>query len=269
MSQDSIVNGGWSWLVLLVLLASSAQKIFSAPAETNSAAPLKYEEPRLLTGTIYAKDSDRKHPLFTLTRKATRTGSTLKVVREYNYPDGKLAARERVDYEGDALVLYELEDFQSGARGRAVIGAEAGKPSQKAINFRWSKDEKSKLQTREEGLRKEVLINDMVAPFLVSHWDELSNGREVKCRYIVLPRRETVGFTFVKEREGTLNGRAVIILKMEATIPIIAELVDPLYFTIEKEGQHRVPEYTGRTTPKTQSGKKWKDLDAVTVFDWR
>ena len=262
-------NGWWILLVCVALSVGGARSTFPLPAETNSVVPLKYEEPRFLTGTIYAKDSDRKHPLFTFTRKATRSGSTLKVVREFDSPDGKLAARERVHYEGDELVLYELEDFQTGARGRAVIRAEAGKPSQKKINFRWSKDEKSKLQTREEALRKDVLINDMVGPFLLAHWEELLKEREVKCRYVVLPRRETVGFTFVKEREGTWNGRAVVVLKMEATSPIIGELVDPLYFTVEKEGPHRVLEYSGRTTPKAQSGKKWMDLDAVTVFDWK
>jgi hypothetical protein len=209
--------------------------------------------------------------LFIFTRAATRSGSTLEVVRNYSYPDGKLAARERVRYEGDALVFYELEDFQSGARGSAQIGREASHSSQRNIFFKFSKDEssRSKPQTRTEELRNDVLINDMVAPFLVAHWGELLNGREVKCRYIVLPRRETVGFTFVKQSEGTWQGRAVIIVKMEPTSPIIAELVDPLFFTIEKEGQHRVLEYTGRTTPKIQSGKKWKDLDAVTGFDWK
>ena len=265
MRRNSIIKGGLAWCVCLAL------SVFSTPAETNSSAPLKYEEPKLLTGTIYAKDSDRKHPLFTFTRKATRSGSTLKVIREYNNPEGKLVAQERVHYEGDTMVSYELEDFQTGERGKAVIGAEAGKSSQRTIYFQWSKDEKSrnKPQTREEALRKDVLINDMVAPFLISHWEELSNGREVKCHYIVLPRRETVGFTFTKEREESWTGRAVVILKMEPTSPIIAELVDPLYFTIEKEGPHRVLKYTGRTTPKIQSGKKWKDLDATTEFDWK
>jgi hypothetical protein len=55
---------------------------------------------------------------------------------------------------------------------------------------------------------------------------------------------------------------------MEATSRVIALLVDPLFFTIEKAPSHRVLEYEGRTTPKTKSGNKWKDLDAVTVFDW-
>jgi hypothetical protein len=48
----------------------------------------------------------------------------------------------------------------------------------------------------------------------------------------------------------------------------LATLVDPLYFTLEKAPPHRVLRYAGRTTPKTQVGGKWKDLDAVTVFDW-
>jgi hypothetical protein len=38
---------------------------------------------------------------------------------------------------------------------------------------------------------------------------------------------------------------------------------------MEKNGQHRVLQYTGRTTPKIKFKSGWKDLDAVTVFDWK
>jgi hypothetical protein len=55
---------------------------------------------------------------------------------------------------------------------------------------------------------------------------------------------------------------------MEPTSLIIARLVDPLFFTLEKDGQHRVLQYTGRVTPKTRIGNKWDDLDATVVFDW-
>jgi len=240
-------------------------------AQTNSSVLLKYEEPKFLSGTIYSTGPDPTLPLFTFTRKATREGSSLNVVREYAYPDGNLAVRERVQYEGDMLITYELQELQTGEQGSAVIGCDRKKPSQKLIFFKWAKHEKSrsKPQTGEEPLRKDVLISDMVAPFLLSHWQQLASGEEVKCRYIVLPRRETVGFTFSKQRESTSPGKPVIIVKMEATSPILAELVDPLFFTIEKEGTHRVLEYSGRTTPKIKVGKKWKDLDAVTVFDWK
>ena len=56
---------------------------------------------------------------------------------------------------------------------------------------------------------------------------------------------------------------------VEPTSPIISALVNPLFFTIEKASPHRVLQYVGRTTPKIKAGGKWKDLDAVTVFEWK
>ena len=55
---------------------------------------------------------------------------------------------------------------------------------------------------------------------------------------------------------------------MGATSVFVAQLVDPLFFTMEQAPPHHVLQYTGRTTPKIQIGAEWKDLDAVTVFDW-
>ena len=60
----------------------------------------------------------------------------------------------------------------------------------------------------------------------------------------------------------------MVIIKMEPTSLIIARLVDPVFFTLEKNGQHQVRRYTGRVTPKTKVGNKWDDLDATVVFDW-
>jgi hypothetical protein len=55
---------------------------------------------------------------------------------------------------------------------------------------------------------------------------------------------------------------------MQPTSRLLSALVDPLYFTVEKSPPHRVLQYVGRTTPKKLAGDQWKDLDAVTVFDW-
>jgi hypothetical protein len=60
----------------------------------------------------------------------------------------------------------------------------------------------------------------------------------------------------------------VLLVKMEVSSLLLAALVDPLYFTIEKAAPHHVLQYVGRTLPKIQAGTKWKDLDAVTIFDW-
>ena len=229
---------------------------------------LRYEEPIYLTAAIYAQGAANQQPLFNFKRVATRSGSTLKVQRDFTYPDGKLAARERVVYEGDALVSYELEESQFGAAGSASLRRTTGNPVKETIEFAYRSELGGRTKTATETLKGDLLIGDMVAPFLASNWDALARGEEVKCRYIVVPRRETVGFTFVKSRESTFQGKEVMLVKMGVTSVLLAALVDPLYFTIEKAAPHHVLQYVGRTTPKIQSGTKWKDLDSVTVFDW-
>jgi hypothetical protein len=105
-------------------------------------------------------------------------------------------------------------------------------------------------------------------PFLANYWDALLRGEKLKCRYVVLPRRENVGFIFWKESESTWHGQPVVLVKMQPSSSLITAAVDPLVFTIQMAPPHRVFHYAGRTTPKIQVAGKWKDLDALTVFDW-
>ncbi len=232
--------------------------------ESNGAA-LKYEEPKHLTGAIYSADA--RQLLFRFERTASRTGSTLTVRRDFNYPDGTLAAREQVVYEGDVLRLYELEEKQIGAAGSArIVPAEDSNTGR--IDFGYALKDGGQLKRRTETLRANTLMADMVGPFLASNWEALWRGEKLKCRYLVVPREETVGFTFLKHSRSTSHGQKVLVVKMEATSPFVAALVDPLFFTVEEDPPHRVLEYSGRTTPKIRVGERWKDLDAVTVFDW-
>jgi hypothetical protein len=192
----------------------------------------------------------------------------LKVQRDFSYPDGKLAARETVVYEGDDLTSYGLEELQFGATGSARIQRSPSEQGKGSINFDYSPEAGARAKMSKESLQENTLIADMVGPFLVSHWDALVRGEKVRCRYVVVPRRETVGFTFVKDSDSRRQRRDAVIIKMEVSSRFLAALVDPLFFVMEKDPPHRVLEYTGRTTPKLQTGGKWKDLDAITVFDW-
>ena len=256
---------GFTPLFLLTLWAS--QGFVSAQSTPH---PLQYEEPTVLTATIYAKDARPRKVLYRFKRTATRSGTKVSVVREFTYPDGRPAARERAVYEGDDLVSYALEELQIGAAGIATIQREAGNPAKSVLLFEYTKDlgAGSKAKTSTEAFRNDTLTSDMVATFLASHWAELARGEKVKCRYVVVPRRETVGFTFVKDADTSYQGRKALVLRMEATSPIIARLVDPVYFTVESDAPHRVFQFVGRTTPKAKVGSAWEDLDALTVFDW-
>jgi hypothetical protein len=230
---------------------------------------LRYEEPRFLAAVINRQGAAGSNLLFKFQREAVRTGEKLDVRRDYIYPEGKLAARERAVYEGNDLVFYELQESQIGARGSARIRRVPGNPVKGSIEFEYSKAPGTAPKSNTEALADNTLIGDMVAPFLVAHWTELRRGEKVKCRYIVVPRRETVGFTFVEDSAATGQNQDVVIIRMEATSPFVAALVDPVFFTIEKAPPHHILQYAGRTVPKIQAGGKWRDLDAVTVFDWK
>lgn len=223
----------------------------------------KYEEPSYLSGAIYARDHSRL--LFNFKRVASRVGGQLDVQRDFTYPDGKLAAHEHVLYKNDGLALYELEQNQTGAAGRVQIECLA---QSRAIDFKYTR-QNGRVLRHAETWQPSTLIADMIGPFLVSHWSALARGDKVKCRVIVVSRAQTIGFNFVKDSETTRDGQPVLVVKMAASSLLVAALVDPLLFTIEQAPPHRVLEYSGRTTPKIKEAGKWKDLDAVTVFDWK
>jgi len=251
-------------LVIVVVFPTSGAE---SPAESGG-TELEYESPRLLSGAIYDQASSNRTLLFKFQRRAKRSGQKLSVEREYTYPDGRIAATERVVYEGNQLSSFELIEKETGEQGRAIIRRSAGPEPRSDIEFEYSAGAGSNPKTGKEALGRDTVVNDMIGHFLIAHLDLLARGEKVKCRYIVIARRETVGFTFTKVGESSWQGREVINVRMAATSKLLAPLVKPVLFIIEKDAPHRVIQYSGRTTPKIKEGGTWKDLDAVTVFDW-
>jgi hypothetical protein len=229
-----------------------------------------YEEPKLLVGNIFPLGSDEKKILFKFQRTSTREGATVNVLREYTAADGSKAARDRLAYEAGKLVSLSSEEFQKGEKGSAVLRSDPNHPGQRTISFEFSAAGATEPKRSTESERTDIptLVDDMIPGFIVTHWTELAAGGSAKFRYIVLSRGETVGFRLVKESETTRQGKAVLRIKMEPSSFIIAQLVDPIYFVVEKDSPHRILQYLGRTTPVIKNGNKWKDLDADTVFEW-
>lgn len=254
-------------LAVMLVTGGNVWRAFGAEVLEPGSGDLKYEEPKYLSGAIYA--GERRQLLFNFKRVVRRSGSTLNVRRDFAYPDGKLAAREHVVYEGDALVFYELQELQTGALGSATIRRAKDNPDKGSIEFGYIREAGGRGKLRTEVLQDQTLVADMTGLFLASHWDALWRGEKVKCRFIVVPRCQTVGFDFIKDSATTRGGRDVLIVRMEASSLFVGALVEPLFFTMEQAPPHRVLEYFGRTTPKIPERGKWKDLDALTVFDWK
>jgi len=225
-----------------------------------------YLPPKLLTGSIYDKPGGRV--LFTFRRAATQTGDVVSVLREFNNPDGSMAAVERVRYERGRLVRFDLEERQTGATGNARV--ELLPDQRQRIQFQYTTRSGRGDRTKQESetLRDQVLINDMIPYFVVEHWDELARGETVRFRYIVVPRLETIAFKLRRESTAELQGKKMLRIKMVPASRFIAQFLDPLVFTVEADPPHRIFQYWGRTTPKIRSGQSWNDLDALNVYDW-
>ena len=229
-----------------------------------------YEQPSSLTASIYANGSNPARLLFKFRRTSSISGSKVHVLREYTYPDGRVAAREQVIYDGDRLESYELQELQTDSFGLVTLHDDPKSPGKRQARFEYNKDltHGTHGRTSTETVSSGALVNDMIGAFLSSNFERIDRGQKVSCRYIVVSRRETVGLSFSKESDTTYEGRPAITLKLQPTSRLISVLVDPLYFVVDKAPPHHVLQYTGRTTPKFNEGDHWKDLDAVTVFDW-
>lgn len=216
----------------------------------------------VLIGKIYQKDSNLQHLLFNFRRTASRVGNKIHVTRTYTHPDGRTAAVEKAIYDNHRLISYTLIEKQIAAHGRAEIHGDARAGSGK-ISFRYEKD--GETYTNVEDLEAATVVNDNIVPYLQAHWDELMQGGEVSLRYIVIPRTRTVGFNMIKSGETTWQGEPAVIIKMIPSSWFISLVVDPVYFTVEKDNR-QVVKYEGRVTPKIEENGEWQDLDAVMVF---
>lgn len=254
---------------LALLLAVVAVDWIGLPALSATGGPgdtIDYEYPPQLAGTIHDLPPADSGVRFTFKRQVTREGGTLRVLREYRSPDGTVVAVERVRYAAGRLTAFELDERQTGATGRVDVAALPGGGSR--LNFEYRRGPDARTETRIEETPGPVVVNDMIAPYLAAHWAELQAGKTVSFRLVALDRKETVGFKLMKEREDTFEGRPVTIVRMKPTSPVIALIVDPLFFTVEPERRHRILRYTGRTTPKVGRSGAWREYDALTEFDW-
>jgi hypothetical protein len=267
----SVACFGWSGVIVLGMVGAAPANGGGSPGSDSQIKAIDYAEPRDLVGRIFAQDPGPRKLLFESERKGDRTGATVHITCDYTGTDGSLVARDRILYEAGRLVSYEEEELQKAEKGNATIRPDPKHPGKWRIYFEYTVGQGSAAKTTSasEAMETDTLVDDMLLGFIQSHWDTLDQGSAAKFRYIVLSRKETVGFKLVKESESKWQGMPVVRIRMEPTSIIIARLVDPLIFVVEKHGTHRIMEYIGRTTPRIKAGNKWKELDAITVFDWK
>lgn len=256
--------------LLLTALGLIPAAVTGADAPINSlpAEPFDYATPALVTGTVYETGSNHKKVLFTFERSATRTGPTVRVERRFKLPDGSTAAMENIVYQSGQLVSLEMKELQAGLWGGLQVKPDPKKPARLKLTINYGHDGTPEKGGSTEDLPKDTLVDDSIYPFILMHWDELNKDTSVKFHFVSLEWEKTFAFKLAKTGEGTVDQKKVVFIRMEPANLFLSQFMNPVNFSIEKEGLHRVLEYTGRTTPRIKSGKNWKYLDAETVFDW-
>ncbi|HTQ51964.1 MAG TPA: hypothetical protein VMJ12_14735 [Candidatus Acidoferrales bacterium] len=237
---------------------------------TSSIASAGYDfsEPKLLTGTLYAIGSDRKKVLFTFRRTAVRDGDTVHVDRQFLLTNGTVAAEEKVLYESNQLVSYEMRDFQARVSGAIHIEPDPDHPAKPDIFISYAHS-LNPPKGRAHMLQPDTVIDDTLYPFMMAHWDGLLRGKPVEFHFVSLDWERTFEFELVKTGESSQNGRPTVQITMKAANLFVARLVKPLVFIVEKTGSRRILSYIGRSTPRIKKGNSSKYLDAETVFDYQ
>ena len=256
------------WCLLFTLCWSGIPSGHAADtASPTTSAVYDYAEPRLLTGTLYAVGSDRKSVLFTFRRTATCSGTTVRVERQFLGPNNSVAAVEKVLYESNQLVSFEMQEFQANVSGSVQIQPESKDPAHQKMFISYAhglNPPKGHART----FQPNTIIDDTLYPFMMAHWADLMQGDAVKFRFVSLEWERTFEFRLLKTGESGENGQPVVQITMKPTSLFVAKLVNPLIFIVEKNGAHRILSYTGRTTPRIRKGNSWKYLDAETVFNY-
>jgi hypothetical protein len=230
------------------------------------AAALDVANPARVTGTLYEIGSNRHKVLYHFVRTAHRTGSTVRVQRQFTTPDGTVAAAETVLYKSNRLVAYEMKEFQANLSGSIWIEPDPAKNGQSNILIGYGKS-LAPPRGDPQPLKPDTLIDDDLYPFMLVHWDELMRGESVKFRFVSIEWKRTFNFRLGKTGESVVDGHLCEQITMNPSGLLLAQLVNPLVFTVEKTAPHMLLSYIGRTTPRVKKGDEWKYLDAETVFD--
>lgn len=214
------------------------------------------------TGKIYDIDSNKQKLLFTYKHEFEAKDTGRLVSNTISDLDGKPVVVETAQFfkvgDKEKIQVYRMSQKQLGTEGSVEI-------KDGEAHFSYTKDGTTK--TAKEKAGDDFITGPSLVAYLREHWGAIKAGKAVKARFAVLDRLETVGFEFSKESETDLNGTKAIVVKMKPSSFIIAALVKPLHFYLAEDGS-RLLELRGRTQAKRNEGGKWKDLDAVTVYEY-
>jgi hypothetical protein len=158
---------------------------------------------------------------------------------------------------GVTLYNYRVEQKQTGGEGSIQVHAGTAE-------LKYTIGGKTKTSSTSAG--PDLIAGPTLANFLRANWSKLMGGEKIKARFVALERAEAVGFEYFKDGESEVNGQKAVVIKMKPSSFLIAALVNPIKLYFTPDGK-KLLQFEGRTLPKIKSGDKWKDLEALTIYE--
>jgi hypothetical protein len=203
------------------------------------------------------KEGFESAPLFQMTI-INESGDDIKKTY-YKDREGKIAVSEITTLKDGNFKRLDLDSPQDSSHGS--IERRDGK-----LFFSYQVKGQSVKSSSEDDVENFVVPSTMVL-YLQRQWGKLMAGEKVKVRFGVVDRAESVGFEYSKTKDFTEKKQNLVVIKMKASSLFVSAIVDPIYFTVDKD-QVRVVRSDGRVIPKLLQGKKLMELDALTLFEY-
>ena len=238
------------WLALLAgLLIPGVAGARAAPAPAPAQSNVRM--------TFYPAQGDTV--LYRGLRTIRSAAGRVTVTTVFSLPSGKPIQRTEAVYEAASLapISWHLDDERSGEAESLVREGDALR-----LSYRADAHSASKSDTLPR--RPGQMFTATVEPLIERDLARLTAGEVVRFRLLVPSRRDSYGFRIQRDDTPALQRPGTVVLRMDPDSWLVRRLVDPLYFVLQAQPPHRVLEFRGRVSIKTDAGD---DQDLRIVYD--
>ncbi len=220
----------------------------------------------VINGKIYLHDTPRGKPAYLFKKTVEENDGQKNVHAQFLSLSGEVLVDESCHYAGDKLLRYTYDQKQMKEGGE--INIHDGK-----VFYEFIKG--GDIEKDEEEQPKDMMLADLMQPFIHSHWHELVDEEEtIHTNYLVLEKQDSYGFKFFADGEAKCGGDDCVRIVMKPSSFLVAAFVDPIKILVEKKEPHRMREIDGRLpirapeVPKPEKRSDYAAIEAVLVLTY-
>lgn len=243
-------------LTSLLLAASPAHAALDAPSAARlqglDANPAQAGELVYRGATFAQNASAGQPPLFRYERRVATTPTGLEAAHLTRDPAQKLVVAETAQFDARyALQRFAVQNQQLGYSGEVQVSADGRQ-------LKYTLNDNGTISTTEEKIDAPALTGPSTFGFILAHWAELTAGKTVPVRFIVMKEKTSYGFD-IRAEPVAANGHATFVLTPSNWL--IRRFIAPLRVVFDANSKTAV-RYEGRVPPMQFVAGKLVDLDA-------